>query len=87
MAPGAYSRAVDNPAPITDPYSVLVGLGALCALVAASQWWVVASGSAKIIAPDGFRVRRALGIAAAFSGLAMALTAVGYLLGRFSGRF
>ena len=75
----------DNP--LSDPASVLIGLGALCGLIAAAQWAKVARSideSGEVVTgPD----KRALGTAAAFTALAVGLASAGYLLGRFTGRF
>lgn len=79
---------VSHEVPITDPASVLLGLGALAGLVAAYLWLKV-GGSV------GDGVEKAsksaffdyIGKAAIMSAFAMGLASFGYLLGRFSGRF
>lgn len=76
-----------GPSPLTDPFSVLVGLGALCALVAAGRWAVVAKDADKLLEPGGYRARQALGTAAALTALAFVLAGGGYLIGRLTGRF
>lgn len=73
--------------PLTDPASALLGLGALCGLIAAHYWYKVfrsvdTSGHA-ITGPN----REYLASAAMFTAFALALACFGYLLGRFSGRF
>ena len=78
---------MDNPAPLTDPASVLIGLGALCGLVAAACWIRVSRSvdtSGEVVkGPD----KRALSAAASFTAMALALASLGYLFGRFTGRF
>ena len=84
---GRILTAVENPAPLTDPTSVLIGLGALSGLVAALCWLIVRRSidtSGEVAkGPD----KRALGAAATFTAMALALASLGYLLGRFTGRF
>ncbi len=74
-------------AAIADPASVLVGLGAICGLIAAWLWSRVSSSidtsGQEVKGPD----KRELGLAATFTSLALGLACVGYLLGRFTGRF
>lgn len=70
--------------PIADPASVLIGLGALVALVAAVLWYRVF----RALDREPSRVPgRVLGGAALLTSIAFALAAAGYLLGRFTGRF
>lgn len=72
---------------ITDPASVLVGLGALCGLLAARFWWRVASS----VASSGEVVKRpdlrSLSSAALLTSATLGLACLGYLLGRFNGAF
>lgn len=73
--------------PITDPASVLIGLGALAGLLAVWCWWNVAAS----VDTGGERVRgpspRYVSYAAITSAFALGLASFGYLLGRFTGRF
>lgn len=73
--------------PITDPASVLLGLGALAGLLAAWCWWRVSAS----VDTGGERVKGPspvwISYAAVMSAFAMGLASFGYLLGRFSGRF
>lgn len=75
------------PAPITDPASVLIGLGALCGLLAVKYWWGVARGASKLHLPDGRKARANLAIAAFLTAACLGLSGAGYLIGRFTGRF
>lgn len=86
---GGNLRAVDDwQTSIGDPASVLVGLGAICALFAAVQWWragdLIAAATA---GGSGARARALFTNAATLTSIAMALAASGYLFGRFTGRF
>lgn len=73
---------------IADPASVLIGLGALCALLAAVQWWRVGDlVAAATVGGSGARARSLLTNAATLTAIALALAASGYLFGRFTGRF
>ena len=80
---------MDDPsvAPITDPASVLVGLGALVGLFAALYW----SRVARSVDPRGEVVKgpdlRSLASAVALTSVGLMLACAGYLLGRFTGRF
>lgn len=78
---------MDNAAPLTDPASVLVGLGALCGLGAALYWSKVARSvdtSGQVVkGPD----KRDLRTAASLTSIALALASFGYLFGRFTGAF
>lgn len=72
---------------VSDPANALVGLGALCALVAARYWWRVSFSvdtSGEVVKgpnkPD-------LSSAAFLTAITLALVSFGYLLGRFSGKF
>lgn len=73
--------------PITDPASVLVGLGAFAGLVAAWCWWRVAAsvdtGGERVTGPSPVWVS----YAATVSAFALGAASFGYLLGRFTGRF
>lgn len=73
--------------PITDPASVLVGLGAICGLLAALYWHKVFlsvdTSGMEVRGPD----KRYLASAAMLTSVALGLGCFGYLLGRFSGRF
>lgn len=73
--------------PITDPASVLIGLGALAGLIAAWCWVRVSTS----VDTGGERVKGPspewMSHAAAMSAFAMGLASFGYLLGRFTGRF
>ena len=72
---------------ISDPASVLVGLGAVCGLVAAFHWLAVfRSVDSSDEAVKG-RSGRSVAMAALSTALALGLVSVGYLLGRFTGRF
>lgn len=70
-----------------DPASVIVSLGALVGLLAARYWWLVSVA----LQPDGegsrgfYKMR--LGTASALTSIAISLVSVGYLLGRYTGRF
>lgn len=69
---------------ITDPASVLIGLGALVAIAAAVYWFRVFSALDR----NPSRLPgRTLGGAALLTSIVLALVAAGYLLGRFTGRF
>lgn len=71
----------------SDPAAALVGLGALCAIMAAGFWVKVARG----VDASGDVVRgpaaRDLGSAAFLTAGALAFAGAGYLFGRFTGRF
>lgn len=85
---GAHNTQVEEVAPaITDPASVLIGLGAVVALFAAIYWISFAKVSALVAEPTGWKARRNLGFAATMTGVALALVAGGYLFGRVTGRF
>ena len=78
---------MDEPAALTDPANILLGLAALCGLFAALQWVAVTRSidtSGEVVKGPNLR---ALGTAAAFTALALGLASLGYLLGRFTGRF
>ncbi len=77
----------DTGAALFNPHHVLIGLGALAALLAAPYWWQVANGQSKLFEREGWKVRRAFGFAALLTGTACALVPLGYLLGRFTGKF
>lgn len=72
--------------PITDPASVLIGLGAVAGLLAAWCWWRVSAsvdtGGERVTGPSPTWIS----YAAVMSAIAMGLTSTGYLLGRFIGR-
>ena len=72
---------------ITDPASVILGLGAVCGLIAARAWYKVSlsidTSGETVKGPD----KRELGSAASFTSFALALMCFGYLFGRFTGRF
>lgn len=72
---------------IARPAMVLVSLGAVVGLGAASYWAKVArsvdTGGQTVKGPD----KRHLATAAALSALALFLTCGGFLLGRFTGEF
>lgn len=76
-----------EPSAITDPASILIGLGAVCGLFAAGWWAKVAksidTSGASVKGPD----LRRLGEAAAITALCIGLASFGYLLGRYTGRF
>lgn len=72
---------------ISDPASLLVGIGAVAGIVAAWCWWRVSAsvdtGGVKVTGPSPTW----MGYAAVMSALAMGFASFGYLLGRFTGRF
>lgn len=71
--------------PVTDPGAWLIGAGALCGLLAAKFLFDVARSidtkSAITQGPD----KEAVGIASMFTGLAVGLASLGYLLKLFIG--
>lgn len=74
--------------PITDPASVLLGLGALAGLVAAYLWLKVGGSVGDgVEKTDKSSFFDHIGKAAVMSAFAMGLASFGYLLGRFTGRF
>lgn len=75
---------MESGTPLYDPAGVLIGLGALVALVAAACWYRVFR--ALNDAPDRLPSRW-LGSAALLTAIVLGLVAAGYLLGRFTGRF
>ena len=74
-------------APIADPASVLIGLGAICGLIATTQWFALVRDIAKRRDQGKPPSWEALSSAATFTALALGLASAGYLLGRFTGRF
>lgn len=75
---------METASPITDPASVLIGLGALVALAASIYWYRVF----RALDRNPSRLPgRTLGGAALLTAIVLALVAAGYLLGRFTGRF
>ena len=75
-----------EPAPLSDPYMILVGLGAAAGLLAGVYWLKVF----RAVEPDGLPVsgaRNHLGSAALLTAVAMFLMCGVFLLGRLAGRF
>lgn len=70
--------------PITDPASVLIGLGALVAMVAGVCWYRVFRDLER---DSKHFPARSLSPAALVTAAALWLVGLGYLLGRFTGRF
>ena len=74
-------------APITDPASVLIGLGAVCGLIAAGMWLSVVRNIASRSKTDQPPRWSIVSSAATFTALSLGLASAGYLLGRLMGRF
>lgn len=72
---------------VTEPASVVISLGALCALVAAFYWLRVVRVHTKGARPIDDSWSNAVRNAAAWTALALGLVSVGYLLGRLTGEF
>ena len=74
-------------APITDPASVLIGLGAVCGLIAAGMWFSVVRNIASRSETNQPPRWSLISSAATFTAFSLGLASAGYLLGRFTGRF
>lgn len=73
------------PTALTDPALILIALGALFGLLAASYWYKVFKAAGPV--PDAAGGRGDLSSAAFATAVALFLSCGGFLFGLFTGRF